>query len=373
MADKKLDKKSGGNGGGDGSNGLVLLIVWGGIILLLFGGLKTSGFLNQIYVTNLKSDQKCQTSNPLCNVIGYAYNGEGLGSSIFHYQKTVDVYQILESSVNSNLFYAATNHGIFFSQDTGKNWYPFSDLNKKINKDTMINKMIANPASTQEMFISVSKKNQGSVYQSDNGLFTLNSLLEFNGDTANDLMIFRGNLYLGLKSGKILNYSLDAKKSRQIVKLPSSILKLSNVNNAVIYAMTAYSGVFKSTDGITFTKIQSPTNVTDIVVSQDNSVIYMTTKNGILKSSDFGNNFKKLESLPLDANKIEKVTASSANHVYVFGNHQTYESIDGGISWKAYDNKISRSISAVVVTEDRILVGTKSFNFLNLWQSLFQF
>lgn len=370
MADKKIEKKGGGEG--SGNNPLVLVIVWGGLLLLLFGGLKGSGFLDKVYITNSSSIKNCQANNPACNVIGVAYKGEALKNSIFHYSKNVDVYQIINSSVNSNLFYAATNHGVFFSQDQGKSWYPFSDLNKKIDQNTIIHKIIENPNSPQEIFISVYKNGIGNIYKSNDGLFTLTSLMEFNRDMARDMTIFRRNLYLGLGSGKILSYSLDTKKIKQIIKFSSAIYSFSNVSDNIIYVMISASRVYKSTDGNNFLQDNSLSNAKDIIVSQDGLAIYVTTKNGLSRSVDFGNNFTSIQSLPLDSNKIEKVAASSINHVYVFGDHQIYESLDGGATWKSYNSNISRIISTVNITNDKILVGTKAFSSFNLWQNLFQ-
>jgi len=245
-------------------------------------------------------------------------------------------------------------------------------LDKKIDQNTIIHKIIKNPNSPQEIFISVYKNGIGNVYKSNDGLFTLTNIMDFNRDMARDMTIFRRNLYLGLGSGKILSYSLDTKKTKQIIKFPSAIYSFSNVSDNIIYVMTSASRVYKSTDGNNFLQENSLSNIKDIIVSQDGSAIYVTTNNGLSRSVDLGNNFTSIQSLPLDSNKIEKVAASSINHVYVFGDSQIYESLNGGVSWKSYNSNINRIISTVNITNDKILVGTKAFNIFNLWQNLFQ-
>ncbi len=323
---------------------------------------KTSGFFNQIFLINLNPDQ---------NVAGYAYKDEGVKTSIFHYQKGVDIYQIIQSSSNSNLFFAATNRGIFFSQDSGKNWYSFADSNKNIDQNTRVYKIVKKPGS-EELFVSTSKNNKGIIYQSTNGLFTLNKLVEFNGDIAYDLEVFKNNLYLGFNSGKILIYSFVDKNIKQIAKLTRPISNLENFNDYVLYALSS-SKIFESSDGINFTQKHNLSNIKDIVVSYDGLAIYLITKDSFLKSVDFGNNYTQITSLPIEPQKIEKVAAPSINHLYVFGNQQLFESIDGGQSWKSYPSKIRRIISTIKVSNDKILVGTKTFNFFNiLWQNLFQ-
>jgi len=354
-ADKKVET------GGD-NKALVLIIIWGGLLVLILGWLKTSGIFNEVFLIGLSSDQ---------GIIGYAYKTEEVKTSILHFEKSVDIHQITKSSTNPNLFYAATNRGVFFSQDSGKNWYPFSDLNKKIDQNTKIHKIVKKPSS-EEMFVSAYKNNKGIIYQSNNGLFTLNKLLEFNRDIAYDLEIFKGDLYLGFTSGKILVYSLSDKNIKQVAKLSGPISNLKNVNDYVLFALSS-SKIFVSFNGADFTQKSDPSNVKDIFVSQDGLAIYLITKNSFLKSLDFGSNYVSVTSLPIEPQKIEKAAASSINHLYVFGNQQFFESFDGGQSWKSYASKIRRTVSTIEITSDKILVGTKAFSFSGfLWENLFQ-
>ncbi len=354
---------------GDDHGGWAIIIVWGGLAIIIFGGLWGSGLLSQISLININTDisanQKCPVENANCNIMGYVYKGEEIKNSIFHYQKNVDIYQIIQSPANQFLFYAATNQGVFFSQDSGKNWYPFSDLNKNIDQNTKIYQIVEKPGSSEEMFIAVYKNNKGIIYQSSDGLVTLNKLLEFNREAPYSLEIFNGNLYIGFNTGKILVYSFINKNIKQVAKLSSSISSLININDYVLLAQSS-SKIFQSFNGTDFVQKENLTNIKDIAVSQDDLAIYLTARNGFLKSFDYGNNYEKISSLPIETKKIEKFAASSAYHIYVFGNHQLFESVDAGQTWKSYNNKMDRTISAIGIASDKLLVGTKSFNLLNI-------
>ena len=347
---------------GGASKILVLIIILGGLLALVLGGLKTSGIFNKVFVIE---------SNPQNNIMGYAYKAEEVKSSFFHFEKSVDIYQIIKSPTNSNLFYAATNRGIFFSQDNGKNWYPFSDFDKKIDQNTKIYKIVKKPNS-EEMFVSAYKNNKGIIYQSSNGFFTLNKLIEFNYDIPCELEIFRNNLYVGFNSGKILVYSFENKNIKQIAKLPGPISNLKNANDYILFALSS-SKIFTSSNGIDFIKNTELSDVKDISVTQDGLTVYLITKHSFLKSEDFGENYISITSLPIEPSKIDKVAALSRNHLYVFGNQQLFESFNGGESWKSYPSKIQRTVSAIEITDDKILVGTETFNFLKfIWEKLFQ-
>jgi photosystem II stability/assembly factor-like uncharacterized protein len=325
---------------------IILIVVLLAILLVIFGFVKSLGGQGVIGFTYLEAekDKIIQNAN-------------------FNFSKNVDIYQIIKPSSDPNLFFAATNHGIFFSQDGGKNWYPFSDSEKKINQDTIVYKIIQNQSSG-EIFISAYQNNKGTIYQSNNNLFILNKLFEFNNDSIISLAIFRGNLYLGLKSGKILAYSFANQSIRQVAKLGRAISSLENLNDHVLYALSA-STIFESFDGNKFVQNNDIFNVRDIAISEDNSTVYLVTKNSFLKSVNFGNTYSQITSLPLDPQKIEKIAASSANHIFVFGNQQFFESNNGGQSWKTYNSLLKRTVSTIKITNDKILVGTKSLNIVN--------
>ncbi|MBI3638514.1 hypothetical protein HY227_02115 [Candidatus Wolfebacteria bacterium] len=290
----------------------------------------------------------------------------GVEKSIVHFDKKINISDIKVSSRSPKLIFAGSNFGLFASRDYGKNWYNFSDIEKNIDSDAQIYKILTNPAGYS--FISVFKNKKGIVYKTGDDFMSVDKILELDSEAVYDFDLNGDNLYMALSDGWVLKFSTKENKIENLKKFTSPVTNLKVENEGkIVYTTLKSGGFFASVNG--GKDFERKYFLADYGGAEkikmflaNNFSVYAATDYGLIKSENSGNTWKSYESLP---GKNEKVSVLAINpelkEIVAASRDKIYESSDFGLSWLVLDPQISggRKISTIADYGDKIIVGTE--------------
>ena len=361
---------------------IAILIVWGGLLYGLFygswsfGGSGDASMQLSSVAASFDGISESSIAEGQTSFLAVSENGKNFQPSVIHFNKKINTSDIVVSPSDPDLMYAASNLGLFVSRDGGKNWYSFSDLEKKIDVKTKVYKIFINPP--QEIFISVFKDGKGIVYRTLDNLFSLDNVFEIDKEGIYDLAVKENNLYIALSDGRLMLYSLDNNTFEVLKKFESPITHLELANNSRIY-LALESGKFLISDdngrsfrtndglrdmlsqGANFDFWSNNRKVKDLWVDPQSNSVYLAAVSKIIYSSDGGGNWEFLKSLP-SRKPIISAFASKKDPgiIYIASENKIYVSRDQGAKWEILEPPIgNRTISVLNVENGRIIVGTK--------------
>ena len=366
-------------------------------------------------ITQLCSAQWTQTSGPFgANVYSLLYKDSiiiaGSVNGIYRTTLGTMVWQsndenltgcwIFELADLEDNIYAATNHGIYFSSDTGLTWN-LSGLSNYIVTKLAVKDSLLFAGTVNGLFISsdrgstwneidsefisknvcalatnsnlvlVSTFDDGLYKSSDNG----ETWVKLNSNTYFAL-IFSGNIILAASWGNEVYRSTDFGNTWMSHEIGENWVGVTNFkeDGQNIFAATNY-GVFLSTNtGITW----QSRGLTGIFVHNliiDNPYILAGTHQGIYLSFDYGLTWM-LENDGLLSSEVTSLAFSnSILYAGTYG-YGVFLSTDDGESWSSFNNGLTHMyVSGVGVTEDYLLAGTnggiyRTSSFIDQWQKV---
>jgi len=348
----------------------VVVLVWGGLFYLF--SISTSA---PAVVSFGNGNFFAQAASSFNGAFGTAGSSQPFGAmdengnfqkSNFHFGGSVNISQIEVLPSDNSLLFAASDNGIFASKDGGKNWYPFSDVEKKLNSSTAVYKILFNPAKKGESFISIFSAGKGTVYKSEKNFMTLEKVVDFDAEAAYGMEIKGNNLYLGLSNGKLLIYSLSTGGSRILSTFSSPItgLRFSPSGNP-LYMTLKSGGIYASyNNGESFSRLKYLDNysgankVNDLLVLSSGN-LYAATDYGLIRSFDNGATWKVFKGMPLDVAKISAVTVNSDGKIFAASNGKIYKSADTGKNWQIIETGLGTQISVMLFDGNNIIIGNK--------------
>ena len=207
--------------------GLFIIIISAGIFLYLLP------FFSPILGVDLASMNG--TGDSASGQIIFLNSGDSQNEvAVWHSSLKPDIFEIQNSLSDTSVLYTATSQGLFISRDGGKNWYNWSDLERKID-GASIYKITFDKNVSGRTFISTFKNNRGYIYETRDNLFSLNQIFDASGEIVYDLELVHGSrpgsqdLLIGLSDGRILSYSPETKEFRPFADFGSYLLPWSFV------------------------------------------------------------------------------------------------------------------------------------------------
>ena len=221
--------------------GLFIIIIGAGVFIYLLPFL--SPFFGVDFV-NLS-----ETSDSASGQVIFLSNAIGENEPAFwHSSLKPDIFEIQNSPFDSSVLYAAASRGIFISRDSGKNWYDWSDLEKKID-GAAVYKIVFDKNAGGRAFVAALKNNRGYVYETKDNFFSLNLIFDSVNEAVYGLELVNGGLLIGLSDGRVLSYSLERKEFRLLVNFDSAIYNIKSANSH-LYITTKSNGVFVRAGGL---------------------------------------------------------------------------------------------------------------------------
>ena len=249
----------------------------------------------------------------------------------------------MDPSDNLALYYGSVVNGLAYTYDGAKTWQVAKGLGA-----VPINDVIIDPKSKCRVYSAISNKvfktddcsrHWKQTYIDNEVRVSVNALAVNHFDNK--------IVYMGLSRGDFVQSSDYGESWKTIYRFKDAIknILIDPQDSRKIYVVTSRLGVFRSFDsGVNWDNLGSAlkefsigNNIQDmIILNTKPTVIYLAGINGIVKSSDDGDTFEKLELITPDKkSQINSVAVNEKNtqEIYYVTNTTFYKSGDGGNSW----------------------------------------
>ena len=269
----------------------------------------------------------------------------GIGSNQRNFGGTSVSSFRMDPSDNLALYYGSIANGLAYTYDGGGTWQVVKDLGA-----VTINDLAIDSKSKCRVYVAISNKvfktedcsrHWKQTYIDNEPAVKVNSILVNHFDNK--------IVYMGLSRGDFVKSSDYGESWKTIYRFKDSIAKIliDPRDSRKMYVVTARRGVFRSFDsGANWDNLSSAlkdaessigNNIRDmIILNTEPSVIYLAGINGIVKSSNNGDSFEKLELITPDVkSQINSVAVNEKdqNEIYYVTNTTFYKSSDGGEAW----------------------------------------
>lgn len=253
------------------------------------------------------------------------------------------IFLAMDPSDNKAFYAGSFENGLLYSYDGAESWQVATALGRVTVSDVAvdpIDKCVIYAAVANKVFKSEDcSRTWGQVYF-DNDLKTIISALAI--DQANSR-----NVFIGTSNGDIIRSSDKGASWRAAVRLDSQVDKIviSPVSSKIMFAGTTVKGLFRSTSGgDKWESLADQLKAFDgsnrfrdlVIVKAEKTTIFLATNYGLLKSTDDGNSWLKIELLTAEQEaKIYTVAInpSDSREIYYATGTTFYHSLDGGKNW----------------------------------------
>lgn len=296
-------------------------------------------------------------------------NGRSFNGAFWHSALTPEILDIKRSPADANIVYAGTTNGLFISKDGGLNWYQWSDLEKTIDSQTIVYRVVINQNNPDQVFLSAFRDGRGRIYETQDNFFTLNLIWDTAAEAVYDMELLSNILYLGLSDGRLFSYSLINREFRPMASFGSAIADV-DVANGNIYVATKQQGLFISYNGgqsfvasADDLASKSGGRLNAIAVQQRSSAaLYAASLSGVFESFNQGSTWKPIDTLVSNRQSVDVVALGSGDDLYIGAGNKLYASQDGGSNWQLILNlsNTSKKVSSFYSdSSGKIMVGTK--------------
>lgn len=243
---------------------------------------------------------------------GGLYKWDNNSNSWTEILSNILVYDFVVNPVDDKTIYAAglfSDHGrLLVTKDGGSTWNQIFD---DPSQDNPVRAVVVNPANLNELAIGLGS---GSVIKSADGGLSWQLAKDF-GDRVNRMLWQNNNLYVLLQD-QGLYVSTDF--GQTFSQISSGITTTSSISNNRV-----------ATPALTFNQFY-----VDPITS---SLMYITTSDGLYKSTDGGTTWQNLP-LPIqNGNSVSRsiaVAPTSSNIVFTNVGSTIYKTLDGGTTWQ---------------------------------------
>lgn len=251
----------------------------------------------------------------------------------------------MDPSDNLALYYGSIANGLVYTYNGGENWQTAKDLGPASISDVVIDsksKCRVYTAIANKVFKTDDcSRHWKQTYIDNEAAVRVNALAINHFDNK--------VVYMGLSRGDFVQSSDFGESWKTIYRFKDSISKIliDPKDSRKIYVVTARRGVFRSFDsGLNWDNLATAlkdsessigNNIRDmIILNTEPTIIYLAGINGIVKSSDNGDSFEKIELITPDIkSQINSVAVNekNPNEIYYVTNTTFYKSSDGGNAW----------------------------------------
>jgi photosystem II stability/assembly factor-like uncharacterized protein len=263
------------------------------------------------------------------------------------------------------LYASSSNGGLWQSKDSAQTW-------KQILSQITIYDFFVDPNNTNRIYVAGTYNDHGKILRTDNGGASWDQIYN-EGSIKNAVNTITANpyrtseLYAALNSGIIIKSQDSGVNWFVVYNVKDQVLKMRfSPLNGQLYVIAKGKGLARSNDGG-----QSWTSLTKLVSSdssqalfqqssrfvkfslddQDPRVIYMTTGNGLFKTTDDGLTWTSLK-LPVRGESLSpRAIASSRGGVVAYTSIENtiYKTVNGGQSWQTQSLPTSNRVNSIII------------------------
>ena len=266
----------------------------------------------------------------------------------------IDILSLsLDPSDNKAIYAGSIENGLFYSYDGAEGWQVASGLGKASITNIAVDpadKCVIYATAVNKVFKSEDcSRTWNSVYF-DNDLKAIVSSLVIDHSSSN-------NIFIGTSNGDVIKSSDFGASWRALDRLDSQVDKIviSPVSSKIMFAGTTAKGIFRSlSGGDKWEKLAEKLAAFDssnrfrdlVIVKAEKAEVFLATNYGLLKSTDDGNTWSKIELLTAEEEaKIYSIAVNpgDVNEIYYTTATTFYHSSDGGKNWVSKKLPTSRA------------------------------
>lgn len=248
----------------------------------------------------------------------------------------------MDPSDNNAIYGGSVANGLFYSYDAGESWSLAANSGRETVTNIAIdptNKCVVYATATNRVLKSEDCNRGWGVIYFDTDLTVRITSLVIDHSNSN-------NIYIGTSRGEIIKSSNKGGSWNTLYRFNAQVDKIviNPVNPKNIFVGTG-AGIFRTSDsGGSWVSMDEKLKSFDgfrafrdlIMIRADRPTIYMATTYGLLKSTDTGETWSRINLItPVDGVIINSIVANpfDANEIYYTTNTTFYRSIDGGKNW----------------------------------------
>ena len=266
----------------------------------------------------------------------------------------IDILSLsLDPSDNKAIYAGSIANGLFYSYDGAEGWQVASGLGKASIINIAVDpadKCVIYATAVNKVFKSEDCNRTWNPVYFDNDLKAIISSLVIDYSSSN-------NIFIGTSNGDIIKSSDRGVSWRALDRFDSQVDKIviSPVSSKIMFAGTTAKGIFRSTNGgDKWEKLAEKLVAFDgsnrfrdlVIVKAEKAVVFLATNYGLLKSTDDGNTWSKIELLTAEEEaKIYSIAVNpgNVNEIYYTTATTFYRSSDGGKNWASKKLPTSRA------------------------------
>ncbi|MBN2197667.1 hypothetical protein JW698_00495 [Candidatus Wolfebacteria bacterium] len=357
---------------------IAVILVWGGLAFFFFNSSILSELgVNKFLGSGISSfSENLKEQNEIINILKerekLRNDVKDFQSATVYFDKKINILNIEFFPEKPEFIFAGSNKGLFISKDSGLNWYNFSDIEYKINSNSIVYKILFNKINdcSFEQFLSVFFDGKGVIYKSNDNFFSLEEIFKIENEAIYDFETDGENLYLGLSDGRLLALSLINNETRVLNYFESAISELKIIpEKGWIYLKLKSGGFFMSKDkGGSFKRLEFLDNykgankINDFQIYNSNPfLIYAATDYGLIRSFDAGDTWKVFKTIPSEKKEFSALAIdNNSEEIFAASNGKIYYSRDSGFSWRIIETNFDkREISTIELINDKIIIGSE--------------
>lgn len=173
-------------------NAIVLIVIW----LAIFGAIFSTDAVKNFF----GSFFGVMKINSYGDVILISQDNT-LNSAKFNASQKPNIYNIIQSPANANVFYAGSDSGIYVSSDNGLNWYQIK-LPKELGNNPAIYNLSANVHDPFSIYFWIFKDKKAVVYRTQDSFFSIKEVFEIDSAALGTLASGR-NVSSAFSSGNL--------------------------------------------------------------------------------------------------------------------------------------------------------------------------
>ena len=260
----------------------------------------------------------------------------------------------IDPDQQDTVFIGTQRDGIFRTTNGGESWV------RDENDFTNVMSIKRIPG-TQTMYIAAQVGSRGKVLKTEDGGDNWEEIYteKTDGSLVGTIAFDYNNpniIYIGNSKGGIFKSEDGGNTWKTLLWADSGVrvIVVNKINTSIVYFGTSNTGALISRDGGSdFEEIRSSGQIFNIVVhpSQEN-IVYLSDKEGLLKSNDYGSNWEVLNTLvkPEEvASRGLAINPRNGEEIFYTSGKAFYKSINGGDTWKTVQFDITRSIREIQV------------------------
>jgi len=249
---------------------------------------------------------------------------------------------VMDPSDHLAIYFGSVANGLFYSYDAANDWQIATTLGK-----VTVNAIAIDPtfkctiyvAAGNKLFKSIDCSRSWSQVYFDNDLTVRITAVAVDNLSST-------NVYIGTSRGEIIKSTDRGANWRTVQRLQNEIGKIliNPFDGKTIFVGTITRGIWRSTDGGgSWTDLSDklkdfPDNrFRDLVLGTATpGLVFLATQYGLIKSTDYGNSWSKIDLITPQAQAVINsvaVSPKNADEIYYVTNTTFYRSLDGGKTW----------------------------------------